>query len=149
MKTAPSEVTFNSGIWNTQIICATSFCFLFLLQLRRPIELKFSQVCYFVHLCLDIHQVRILVFELPNLSSAFKDVHHTATCCNSWNGRLLGLTSLPGRQFRRRLSEKERMEERPHAPHHDRNVLSMFWFVTTQSYSQLGDKLHMGSIITS
>ena len=37
------------------------FSFIIISQLRRPIELKFSQVCYLMHV--EIHQVRRLVFD--------------------------------------------------------------------------------------
>ena len=36
--------------------------FIIISQLRRPIELKFSQVCYCMHY-VEIHQVRTLVFD--------------------------------------------------------------------------------------
>ena len=75
-ETAPSEVTYNlvsekevifhefgietsdlefpvlkSSIWKHTTSCDKGvFSFIIISQLRRPIELKFSQVCYFMHM---------------------------------------------------------------------------------------------------
>ena len=48
------------------------FSLIVLLQLRWPIESKYAQIWYVMHV--GIHQVRILVFDniIPKVSSAFK-----------------------------------------------------------------------------
>ena len=51
-----------SGIWkHTQLCNKGVFFFIVFLQLRWPIELKLSQICYLMHI-IQIHQVRTLVF---------------------------------------------------------------------------------------
>ena len=37
------------GIWKHTHVCNKGFSFIILLQIRQPIELKFSQACYFMH----------------------------------------------------------------------------------------------------
>ena len=55
-ETSVSEFeVLKSSIW----MHTTSFIIIW--QLRWPIEVKFSQVCYFMHV--EIHQVRRLVFD--------------------------------------------------------------------------------------
>ena len=51
-----------SSIWRHTTLCDKVFFFIIISQLRRPIELKFVQVCYF-YVYVEIHQVRRLVFD--------------------------------------------------------------------------------------
>ena len=53
-----------SRIWK-HTTCATRLFFSSIIfsQLRRPIEFKFSQVCYYYAYYVEIHQVRRLVFD--------------------------------------------------------------------------------------
>ena len=60
-----------SSIWKHTTSCDKGvFSFIIISQLRRPIELKLSQVCYFMHTCWDTPTVKAR--QLPTVSSVFK-----------------------------------------------------------------------------
>ena len=48
------------------------FSFIIISQLRWPIELKFSQVCYYLCICLDTPSEKTGLWQLPMVSTVFK-----------------------------------------------------------------------------
>ena len=59
---------FKSSIWKpTTLSDKGVFSFIITIsQLRRPIELKVSQVCYFMHNCVEIHHGAINSMDTPS-----------------------------------------------------------------------------------
>ena len=69
------EVSKSSEWKQTTLFDKGVFSFIIISQLRRPIELKFSRVCYFMHY-VEKHQLWRLVFDqLPIVSSVFNNMH--------------------------------------------------------------------------
>ena len=48
------------------------FSFIIISQLQWPVELKFSNACYFMHICWDTPSEENGLWQLPKVSSAFK-----------------------------------------------------------------------------
>ena len=71
-----SELDFEvskSSIWKHTTGCFF-FYYYYISQLRRPIELKFSQVCHFVHTVYsDTPSEKSGLWQLPIVSSAFNE----------------------------------------------------------------------------
>ena len=72
-----SELDFEaskSSIWKHTTLCDKGVFSYIILQLRRPVELKFSQVCYFMHICWDTASEKTGLWEIPIVSTAFNNI---------------------------------------------------------------------------